>query len=130
MTNKDKNQELLSEEAKHNRSLLSIEYTIGAITLLMFFVSVFIASFADMTDNSRLFIIVSSTIFVALISLVLLKIEQIAGYYKCDKCQHTYIPSYKLMFFAPHFGRTRYLKCPECGKKSFCLETHASQIEQ
>ena len=49
--------------------------------------------------------------------LYALKIEQVAGYYECNECHHKYIPTYLSVFLAMHMGRTRYMKCPECGKK-------------
>ena len=48
-----------------------------------------------------------------------MRIEQIAGYYECAKCGHKYIPKYSSMYLAMHFGRTRYMKCPHCGKRSW-----------
>ena len=48
-----------------------------------------------------------------------LKIEQVAGYYECGKCGHRYVPTYKSVNMAMHMGRTRYMKCPKCGKKSW-----------
>ena len=51
--------------------------------------------------------------------MVLLKIEQVAGYYECEHCHHKYVPTYLNLNKAMHMGRTRYMKCPECGKKSW-----------
>ena len=48
-----------------------------------------------------------------------LVIEQIAGYYECAKCHNKYVPTYKSVFLAMHSGRTRYMKCPKCNKKSW-----------
>jgi DNA-directed RNA polymerase subunit RPC12/RpoP len=48
-----------------------------------------------------------------------LKIEQIAGYYACGECGHRYVPTFKAVNLAPHMGRTRRMKCPKCGKKSW-----------
>ena len=64
-------------------------------------------------------IITVSTIFIIIMCLVMLKIEQVAGYYECDKCHHKYIPSYKQVLWAMHINRTRYMKCPECHKRSW-----------
>ncbi|MBR1891294.1 MAG: hypothetical protein IJ811_02220 [Clostridia bacterium] len=47
-----------------------------------------------------------------------LKIEQVAGYYECAKCGHRYVPTYGAVTMAMHLSRTRYMKCPKCGKKS------------
>ena len=49
----------------------------------------------------------------------MLIIEQKAGYYECGECHHKYVPEYKNMLWAPHMGRTRYMKCPKCGMKSW-----------
>ena len=48
-----------------------------------------------------------------------MKIEQVAGYYECKHCGHRYVPTFKAITFAPHMGRTRHMKCPECGEKSW-----------
>jgi len=48
-----------------------------------------------------------------------LMIEQKAGYYECKKCGHRYVPQYGSVFMAMHMGRTRYMRCPHCGKWSW-----------
>ena len=48
-----------------------------------------------------------------------IKIEQTAGYYKCSKCGHAYVPTLKSVLWSPHMGRTRQMKCPKCGVKSW-----------
>ena len=47
------------------------------------------------------------------------KIEQVAGYYECQYCKNKYVPTFKAVTLAPHMGRTRYMRCPECHKKSW-----------
>ena len=48
-----------------------------------------------------------------------LRIEQVAGYYECKECGHCYVPTYRAVNLAPHMGRTRKMKCPACGKRSW-----------
>ena len=48
-----------------------------------------------------------------------IRIEQTAGYYECNHCHHKYVPTFSSVLWSMHFGRTRYMKCPECGKKSW-----------
>ena len=48
-----------------------------------------------------------------------IKIEQTAGYYECGNCHYKYVPEYSSVFWAMHMGRTRYMKCPKCHKKSW-----------
>ena len=41
------------------------------------------------------------------------------SYYECEKCHHKYVPSFTKTLFAMHVNRTRYMKCPHCGKRSW-----------
>ena len=49
-----------------------------------------------------------------------LKLEVSVGAYKCKKCGTEIVPTYSEALNAPHAGFTRYLKCPECGKRTWC----------
>jgi transcriptional regulator with XRE-family HTH domain len=49
-----------------------------------------------------------------------LKLEISVGVYKCRHCGHEIIPTYKNALNAMHIGTTRYLKCPNCKKRSWC----------
>jgi DNA-directed RNA polymerase subunit RPC12/RpoP len=81
--------------------------------------STLIAGLIQMPDWQRI-VIIACAFPVSLVGIVsALRIEQIAGYYECKHCGHRYVPTYKDMLFAMHFGRTRYMKCPSCGKKSW-----------
>lgn len=35
------------------------------------------------------------------------------------KCHNKYVPKYSKVYFAMHFGTTRYMKCPKCNEKSW-----------
>ena len=121
--NKEKVEENLLEMKKQkeiaDKRLLAMEIVIGVATLILFIILVMIADFTQMEDSTRFLIIIPSTIFVFVICLVALKIEQVAGYYECRKCHHKYVPTYSKVLWAMHINRTRYMKCPECGKKSW-----------
>ena len=49
-----------------------------------------------------------------------LKLEVSVGYYKCKKCGHKIFPTYMQALNAAHMGFTRYLKCPNCNKRTWC----------
>ena len=80
---------------------------------------VYVASLVEMEEDVRLLIIISSTISLLVICFVLLKIEQIVGYYECRICKYKYVPTYKSVILAPYIGRTRYMKCSKCNKYSW-----------
>jgi len=43
-----------------------------------------------------------------------------AGDYECKKCHKRFKPTFLSYFLAMHTLTKRYLKCPHCGKESFC----------
>lgn len=125
MENYDKKaEELILEMTKmkeqRDKELLSVEIFLGIIVSIVLFTCVFIASFVNMQDWLRILLIVLGCVPFAAGLLYALRIEQIAGYYECQKCHHKFVPTFSQVFFAMHFNRTRYMKCPECHKKSWC----------
>ena len=60
------------------------------------------------------------TVLFMLPCLYALKLEVSVGAYRCKNCGHEIVPSYKQALNAMHRGTTRYLKCPNCGKRSWC----------
>jgi len=47
--------------------------------------------------------------------------------YICPECHHTFKPKLKEAFWAYHTPRMRRLTCPNCGKKSLCVEIYAKK---
>ena len=43
--------------------------------------------------------------------------------YICPNCDYKFVPELKKFMFAAHTPHTRRLRCPNCHKKSYCLET-------
>ncbi len=43
-----------------------------------------------------------------------------AGTFECRHCKHRFVPTSGAYLAGPHTITTRYLRCPECGKKSHC----------
>lgn len=107
------------EKEESDRRMLKLEMVIGVISSIAFLVLVFTALFAGLYPIARVALIsIGALIFITGVANAI-KIEQIAGYYECRECNHKYIPSYNSVLFSRHHGRTRYMKCPHCGKKSW-----------
>ena len=111
--------EMISQKQRADRRLLTAEVFIGTIATAVLFVFIFLAAFADMELWLRVSLIALGFALFLAGCFYALRIEQVAGYYACKECGHRYVPSYKAVNLAPHMGRTRYMRCPECGKKSW-----------
>ncbi len=112
--------EMADESERKDKELLHIEIFIGILISVILIASVFIASYIQMAAMLRILMIAAGFIPFVIGVAYAIKIEQIAGFYKCKSCQHKFVPTYTQTLFSMHFGRTRYMKCPKCGKKSWC----------
>ena len=109
---------MLKEE--QDKRLLKLELVIGALALIVLFSSIGVSSAFEMSELLRGLIITFGVIVFLISMFFALRIEQIAGYYECSDCHHKFVPTYKQVFWAQHINRTRKMKCPKCGKKSWC----------
>ncbi|MBQ7227922.1 MAG: helix-turn-helix transcriptional regulator [Clostridia bacterium] len=111
--------EVIKEKEQADKRLLRSEIFIGMIVSVILLSCVILASFVQMETWLRIVVIVVGFIPFAIGIIWAIRIEQVAGYYKCAKCGHRYIPKYKNVLWAMHVNRTRYMRCPKCGKKSW-----------
>ena len=111
--------EMVRLKEQRDKELLLLEIFIGVIVSLFMFGCILIASYVNMQDWIRVILIIIGIIPFALGIIYAIRIEQIAGYYECNNCHHKYVPTYMTVLFAMHVNRTRKLKCPKCGKKTW-----------
>ena len=107
------------EQEDSTKRLLSMEIVIGVLISIVFFALIFIASFVEMEDWLRITLIMTGFIPFIIMILFAIRIEQKAGYYECEHCHHKYVPTFSSVLWAMHVNRTRYMKCPKCGKRSW-----------
>lgn len=111
--------DMVKQKEQNDKRLLSLEILIGVFSIIILLGCVFPAAYLEMEDWLRVCIVIAGFI-VCMIGLgFALRIEQIAGYYECKHCHHKYVPKYGSVLWAMHFGRTRYMKCPNCKKRSW-----------
>ena len=111
--------EMHKQKEKSDKRLLTIEIVMGVITLVLYIALVMGVGFLPIKESTQVLIIMLATVLIVIMACVALKIEQVAGYYECRKCHHKYVPTYSNVLWAMHIGRTRYMKCPECNKRSW-----------
>ena len=110
---------LQNELDKNDKAFLRLEWVISLTSCVSFFILIFLASYIEINTYIRIILITLGSFIFAIGMANAIRIEQVAGYYECKYCHHKYIPTYLSILFAMHIGRTRYLKCPKCGNKSW-----------
>ena len=111
--------EMTRAKEEADKRLLRVEVVIGLVCIFIMFALTIIASLIQMQDWLRIVLIIVGMLPLLTATPFMLKIEQVAGYYECRNCGHRYVPSYKAINMAPHYGRTRKMRCPACGKKTW-----------
>lgn len=107
------------EIEEKNRQMLKTECMITCPAVIAGLIMVFVASFVEMPVWLKIALITFALVMIFVVAFIAVGIEQKAGYYECRHCRHRYVPTYWQVNLAIHTGRTRYMKCPECGKRSW-----------
>ena len=111
--------EMVRQKEESDKRLFTFEWVIGILSMIILFVPIIIAAYLPMQDWQRVVLMFSGFIPCFVGFFFALKIEQVAGYYECKHCKHRYVPTYKALNRSMHMGRTRYMRCPQCGKASW-----------
>ena len=111
--------EMIKQKEQADKRLLSVEVFIGITATIALFALIFVAAFIQMETWLKISLIVFGFILFLAGCFYALRIEQVAGYYECKHCKHRYVPTYKAVNMAMHMGRTRYMRCPKCGTRSW-----------
>ena len=127
MENYDKNVEktlleMVKQKEQADKRLLKMEIVIGVVSTLFMLAMIAVGIVFMILGNPLWTFLVPFIIglaqFLVAMSFAIL-IEQVAGYYECQKCGHRYVPKYGSVYMAMHVNRTRFMTCPDCGKWSW-----------
>ena len=114
--------EMVRQKEQADKKMLTFEIVLGVLSTVFLFAMIAVGTvFMKAGMPVWTFIVPVAVGFAQFIVCMAfaLRIEQVAGYYECAKCGHKYVPTYGSVNAAMHIGRTRYMKCPECGKRSW-----------
>lgn len=111
--------ELAKQEELKNKRLITDMWVL-TITTFIFYIALILISCSLLEEGPILgTVICVSTIVFIIICFYGFKLEVDAGYYECKHCHHIFEEkNYLKLLLAPHFGTSRYQKCPKCGKRT------------
>ena len=122
--NNQKNEQLLLDMAKElekkNKTIWTSMWAIMIVSLTGLVAGIFVAAFLIPEGIWQLVTILGVCVAFLIPCFFALKLEISVGAYKCKNCGYDIVPTYTEALNAMHKGTTRYLKCPECGKKTWC----------
>ena len=111
--------DLLKEKAEAKRKIVilivqCIMTLLSGITLIM------TASFLEMQVWVRIVLVVIAAAVMVSGIIVACVMEREAGVYECPCCGERFVPTMKEFVSGLHTFTKRKLKCPKCGKVSYC----------
>ena len=122
--NEQKNQQLLLDMAKElekkTKTIWRSMWVIMIISIIGLLGGICVAALLIPEGVWQLVIILAITVLFLIPCFFALKLEVSVGAYKCKNCGHEIVPTYKEALNAMHRGTTRYLKCPNCNKRTWC----------
>ena len=109
-----KNEERYHKRLRHSAYVI-IATSLAALICLMTLISLLIpeCGFQD-------FLIIVSVVLFIIPCIIALKFKVETGYYECKNCQHMFVPNYKEIAVLMQTPTRRLLKCPKCGKWTWC----------
>lgn len=113
--------EMKQKEEESTKRLLATEKTMIYIAIPVYVVMVLSGAYvckAGMVPVGCLLIAVAIMSVVAF-GVIGLHIEHKAGYYECPNCGERYVPTFNAVFWAPHIGTTRKMRCPHCNQRGY-----------
>lgn len=122
--------EMKRQIEEQNRRMLMLEFLFGIPAFVAAFSLIIVGAYADIPVWLQIMLIAVGLMFILIMALVGVLIEQKTGYYECQKCGHRHVPMYIQTLTAQHVGRTRRMKCPKCGEKSWQKKVLTNEKER
>ena len=111
--------EMAALNERTNKMLIHTEYILIALMVFIVIAGALVSSYLVSESWLRAVIMGICFLLIFVIAPFCWRIETKTGYYQCGKCGHKYIQSYKASIWSPHMVLNKYMKCPECGKRSW-----------
>ena len=125
MENKNpKNEQLLLDLSKElenrNQTIWTAMWVIMAVSMIALFGGIFLVAFLVPEGVWQIVGVLGLCVVFLIPCFYALKLEVSVGAYKCKKCGQEIVPTYSEALWAMHRGFTRHLRCPHCGKRTWC----------
>ena len=122
--NNQNNEQLLLDMAKEieqkNKTIWNAMWTIMTVSIIGLIAGLAIVAFFMPEGPWQLVAILALCVVFLIPCFYALKLEVSVGVYKCKHCGHEIVPTYREALNSMHRGTTRYLKCPNCNKRTWC----------
>lgn len=121
-TKAEENMMNLMQEREENRKKMLLTVAVGVISTVAFITLILVVALYTevMSLPVKLILVAIACAIFGVGIYVAMQGERTIGYYKCKHCGQLFVPTFSSYVWGPHMLTTRRLRCPCCGKRSWC----------
>lgn len=110
----------LIKEKNEAKKKLILSILVGTLSIIAGTPILLVAGLLEMQIWLRIVLIVLAIIIYVIGIGVACVLDREAGVFECPQCGQRFVPTMKEYVMGPHTILKRKLRCPNCGKKSYC----------
>ena len=116
----EENMTALLMERTENKRKLFVEIAVVFLTMLGGITSILSAGLLEIGTPIRIALILIGCVVMFGGIFIAAYLEMTSGYFECAKCGEYFVPTKRAYLMGAHSATRRSLRCPHCGKKSWC----------
>jgi transcriptional regulator with XRE-family HTH domain len=120
MARAEENMTALLREHTENKRKLLLEFIVVLITMLSSVTIILLSGLLALGTPLRILLIVIALVVMFGGIAVAAVLEMTSGYFECPRCGTYFVPTKAAYIMGMHTTMRRHLRCPHCGKKSWC----------
>lgn len=109
------------QKKHHKRILAAVIAVLGVCVLTACILAT--ENISNMARMLKVIIIMGGCVAFGVAFIVAVILDRAAGHYECRECHYHFQPTIVAYLLGMRSPTKRYLKCPKCGKYSYCKVT-------
>ncbi len=110
----------LVHEAQESKKKIILSAMTAGLTLLSAVPLILVSGIFEMSVWTRTILIAIAVIVIAGGITIACILDREAGAFECKECHNRFVPEFRAYIMGPHTLTKRKLKCPKCGKSTYC----------
>lgn len=110
----------LVKEKEESKRKIILSAVVCFLTILSGVIIILLSGIAELKSAQRIALIAAALVIIVGGIAVAAALDLSAGTFECPVCSNRFVPSAGAYIKGPHTLLKRRLKCPHCGKTSFC----------
>ena len=110
----------IMKDKKEEKKKFVFINVLAILYCLIFAAVIMLAGLLEMETWLRIILIACSMIVLVVGIFMFCELDRKIGYFECKNCGHRFEPTFWAYVNGMHTPTKRYLKCPKCGKRTWC----------